>query len=525
MSGKPRQADAETSVAEWETQLDLAPGDPAIEKLATLSKIFGDLRRFPYEDISGHLEGSPFEYGIDYFFGKYQGKPQSVQQNATAALYQKRQGVEVWRIMKSVAFATPDKKIIVAHVRGDRKIDQFALAHALGLTEADLGSADVSSLGVEYGTVNPFVQHSTIPVSHVFDLDLIEGPEYPNDDIVFASSGDARFYVGFDVRRYLVATPGLAEKKAAITANGLGELSRIFCRRNVIVIGGDSGIDTFEFSKMILNAHRQKLEEQSAYFGDRSLVRVEAKSDPALAGSIDTALYGKQLRARVAKILTKLSQPRESGDATPIVSFSSMAMHGVASDLLRAAKGIEYVGPQEAIVQILLRLKRLNIEVVHTALLGLSSAYDKEHSAFAGTILDMALPVDENVKRQIHKFVEDCKQALPKPQDFFEICKKIFQRATRGKIETLKNKNVAIILGASELEGFAATVDTEWQDLAIIKSNDAKVIAGEAAACFDKIRVILIRPSQAVAERIAERTIGSGGRQEVEFEISASQER
>jgi prolyl-tRNA editing enzyme YbaK/EbsC (Cys-tRNA(Pro) deacylase) len=521
-------SDATIAASEWQGQLELKPGDPAAAKLATISKMFAGstlpVEDFPPEQrdevLSGEQqsrepalgprkahEGTHFKYGIDYFFGKYQGKPQSVKQNAVAAIYQRRQGVELWRIMKSVALAIPNKKIIIAHVRGDRKIDEEALARVLEIEKTDLKRADVNLLGVEYGTVNPFIEQKVVSVSHIFDLDLIEGSDYPNDDIVFTSSGDPRFYVGFDVRRYLMAIPEPKRWISDITENQL-ETPRFIARRKVIVIGGDSGIDTFDFSKMILNGLRQTLEKSEAYYGDRSLAQIDAISDPGLGGSIDTALYGKQLRARVVKIVTQLQNISEQQKPPPIISFSSMAMHGVAGEMLRDMEGIEYIGPREALNKILAELKKLNVEIAHTALLGLSSAYDKERSAFAGEVLGSVLPVDENVMRQIQKFVHDCKTDRADPEEFYETIKKILQRAARGKIDTLINKNITIILGASELEIFVSGDDKTREMFAIIKSNNPASIATEIAKASDKIRLIFIRPGRAVAELIAQKTLG-----------------
>ncbi len=502
---------------EWLRQLELTPDDSAAQKLASIENLLASLtlpqhreeRALASDELDETRRVTHFKYGIDYLFGKYRGKPQSVEQNAGAAFYQKKQGVEIWRIMKSVAFAAPTDRFVIVHVRGDRTIDETALAHLLGCGKADLMRGDVNSLGLEYGTVNPFVRRSVNPVLHIFDRDLIEGQDYPNDDIVLTSSGDPQFYVAFDVRRYLTATTDCAGEQVVFALTGKHVPSwRIVARRRVIIIGGDSGVDTFDFSKLMLHTLRQKLEKDKAYFGDRSLARVDTRSDPALAGSIDTAVYGKQLRARVVEMAAELQKAAEQRGTSPIVTFSSMAMHGAAGEILRETRGIEYVGPQEALLQILSSLEATNVEIIHTALLGLSSAYDKELSAFAGDVLNRTLPADDNVKRQIEEFVHDCKTGKAQATKFYETVKKILQRATRGKIDTLRNRNVAIILGASELEMFANTDRSAPEDFSVIKSNDATVVAAQIAkTSADKIRLVLIRPIQAVAELIAQKTL------------------
>lgn len=502
----------------WEVQLGLQPGEPAGARLAAISQTLASLN-FPADCLGSprsaepqdtarkKAENEPPRYGIDYFFGRYQGRPQSVQQNAIAAIYHGRQGVELWRIMKSVALRTSDQRVIIAHVRGDRKIDETALANAVNVQDRILTIADVSVFGVEYGTVNPFIDHPEINVSHIFDADLVGGPEYPNDDILFTSSGDPRFYVGFDIRCYLAAILKRTDE-TPIFPISKPEYPRIFARRRIQILGGDSGLDTFDFSKIILSVLRRKLEQRNAYFGDRSLPRIDARSDPRLAGSIDTALHELALRRYVNEIAAEFRGSVEQGLVGPIVSFSSMAMHGVAGMLLRETKWIEYIAPREAVLQILSGLKDLNVDIAHVVLLGLSSAYDNERSAFAGEILRTSMPMDDNVRRQLHEFVYDCKKEQASSRDFLNIVRKLLQRATRGNIQALGNKNVVIILGASELETFITMDSNSSPDFAFIRSNEPRLIAAEVVGAPNKIRLIFIRPSQAVAQAIAVRTLG-----------------
>jgi prolyl-tRNA editing enzyme YbaK/EbsC (Cys-tRNA(Pro) deacylase) len=523
----------------WQQQLGLQPNDSALPKLAAVSKLFSDLilpihallkerrddafrrelQRRVNEDRAENPEEQDFKYGEDYFFGKYKGRPLNIAQNAANAMYEGRQGVEMWRIMKSVAFATADKKLVIAHVRGDRQVDTAGLASILGVNETDLTSANeemLASLGVEHGTVNPFVPVSS-QVSHVFDRDLVSGADYPGDDTVFTSSGDPRFFVAFDVRRYLVALDKTTATMATVEiSKDESESSRIVARRPVTVIGGDSGIDADNFSKSIKEIITRKLQERGAYFGDRSLPDVATESNRNLAGSIDTEAYGDTLRVEVGKIVEKLKKSLEPEKPIPIVTFRSMAMHGIAADILRDAKGIEYVGPQEAIGQELIELAKRDVEVAHTMLLGLDSVYDKDRSAFAGDILGKALPVNVNVRRSIQELVQDCKTDQGNPEKFYKnVIDTVLRQTTKGQIDTLKNKNVAIILGASELESFISTLESfantdekVQATFAVITSNDPAAIATEAAKAPDKIRLILIQPGQAVADMIAQKTLG-----------------
>src|SRR3989344_2700859 len=369
----------ETVKPKWYGQLNLKPGDPAIEKLEAIAKIFDNLklsvahlslekRRAIHEKDRGKLSGladePDFKYGIDYFFGKYQGKPLSVEQNAAAAQYQGRKGVEKWRILKSVAFAAPDKGVIIAHVRGDRVVDTATLASGTDLSAAN--AETLKALGVEFGTVNPFIPVSDRPIQHVFDSDLVTGKDYPADDMVFTSSGDPRFYVGFDVQRYLRAVAKVEPNRSPlvhqISEKDTDSPERIIARRPITVIGGDSGNDTARFGQMVLSTVIRRLDEKKAFYGDRSAPHIDLKLDPRFASSIDTLLYGSELRAHVKQVADQL-QKSTGPEKVPIVTFASMAMHGIGGPILRRTKGIEYIGPQEALTQIRDELAKQDIEI------------------------------------------------------------------------------------------------------------------------------------------------------------------
>ena len=150
-------------IPRWQKDLGLKPDDSAIPKLAGIAKVLENLKLPPFflsparraalfpsplptareqaelrefqSSPTWALRESPevpdFKYGIDYFFGQNKGQPQSVPQNALAARFQEvERGAELWRIMKSVAFSTPDKKVVIAHVRGDREGDMAEVAIA-----------------------------------------------------------------------------------------------------------------------------------------------------------------------------------------------------------------------------------------------------------------------------------------------------------------------------------------------------------------------------------------------------------
>lgn len=451
-----------------------------------------------------------FTYGVDYFFGKYQGSPRSVRENAAAAIYHGRTGVEIWRIMKSVAFATPHDPLVVVHLRGDRTIDKFALCEVLGIQISDLQRADIKTQGiVEYGTVNPFLTGVNSKARHIFDSDLVIGDDYPDDDTVFTSSGDVRFYVGFDIRRYLISHFNFEWPSRFMPSVSLQEsnLPRSVARRPVVVIGGDSGIDTANFGQTIMSKIIEVLKEKRQYFGDRSLPRLELSSDPKIAGSIDTGIYGVVLRKYIGQVKERLIQASATQRRTPIVTFSSMAMHGIAGDMLRNVDVIEYLGPREVVTQKLEELKEQDVDVANTILLGLPSAYDREVSAFSGEILDAALSVNNDIKQQIQNFVQECKTEEADPLKFYQIIEKILRNRV-GDIDSLTGRNVVVVLGASELESFAKKFHKIPKTFEFIKPIDTNTIVRLIGNSSDsKIRLIVVSPIQSLAQVIAEKTL------------------
>lgn len=507
--------------------LGLDSDDPALPKLNAvlldLHKLNLAVRPIAHslsEDINTALatpnamsaeEG--LRYGVDFFFGRYKGRPQSVEQNALTAVYQNRQGVEVWRIMKSIAFVTGSGEVILVHLRGDRQINVKLLAAALDLQEDNLRVAELPTFGLEHGTVNPFSQLSGSKTRHVFDEDLIGGHNCPRDAIVLTSSGDARIYVAIDIRGYVTAaSKSDPDCRVCDVSQFEKEVSRIFVRHPIEIVGGDSGIDTLRFAETILLAARSSLERQGAYFGDRSMPNIRISSDPELAGSIDALAYGAQLRRHVRDIVIRIREDRKrSSERAPIVTFSSMAMHGVAGDQLRKLDELVYFGPQEALDRMRAQLIRHGIQLDHTVLLGLSSVYDTATSAFTGDVLATALPVDDNARRAVHEFIHECKVQRSKASHFYDIIKRLLKRATRGQFELLKGRNILVVLGASELEGFVKTVHAPPSEFVIIASYDPLIVAEVLRGAADQVRLIFFEPTQALARLIAEKTLKPSG--------------
>jgi|SRR3989344_7139089 len=566
------------SIPPWQSVLsNLNPKDqrdqvPEVQvKFAKISKMFDDLSTPPLlldadrrselyppalKDVSGLQSekgaasdaGTPhphFTYGVDYLFGRNKGKPLDIDANAALAIYQGKQGVEKWRIMKSVAFKTLNKGVILVHTRGDREVDTAALASKLGLQENELVSLNEEELmpyGVARGTVSPFV---TAPdVHHVFDQDLLEHKDSSDRNKVLTTAGDARFYVAFDIQRYLEALSAVDANRVPwnVTREKPNETQRLIANRRVIVIGGDSGIDTDEFSKSIKDAVIKLLGDQS--HGDRSGTKMTSESDPNLAGSIDTAVHGKELREIVKKISEKIQASLDPNKPKPLVTFRSFAMHGIAGDILRGIPGIEYVGPEEAVERKLSEMEEEGAQIDHTILLGLPSMYDEKTSAFTGRALNNTMKVNNNAQKLLQDFIADCKERKQKPADLFkgkkeegnekvkdkgifDIIFRQFGGGDKAKIEGLKGKNIAIILGASELERVAselaryAGMDQETKKLfrVVIDEPNYETPAARLVKTMPhdeprdestepRINLTFIKPGEELAQLIAQKTLG-----------------
>lgn len=535
-------------------QFGIKPEDPVLERFSAISATFAKLRlpitflapeyqrqimpktsELRAGDVYNPDESNlppDFRYGIDYFFGQYKGNPSTITQNAEAAIYHGRQGVPVWSLLKSVAYTIPGTdRIIIAHVRGDRKVDTAKMARSYGVDDLPMATEEqLNSLGLERGTVNPLLPD--LPnVEHVFDRDLVDGDDYPGSDMVFTSSGDHRFFVGFDIRKYLRAKSGLYARQTTreITEPEEGS-KRIVARKPVFVLGGDSLDDALAYGQVIGRDITQLLIAHNQYFGDQSVTKLRVLSDPEIAGSINTELYGPALRDYIkGQTVPELTRSvTDEGRIKPLVTFGSFAMEGIAGDILEETEGIEYVGSKGVVEDILASLKTAGIEPKYSLLLGLDSAYDPETSAFSGKILDESPNINPNVRKIIQTLTQDYKTGLvekakSKVFQMFEATLRGTANAAGIPFESLQGQVVAGVVAVSELEGLMR----QWNQLpdddeknrdkynnmfAVIRSNDPAVIKAEVdrirAEDGKKIILAFISPKQAVAETIAQKTLG-----------------
>lgn len=532
-----------------------------IERFAGITRLFQELRlplfALPKEKADAlwpHQEGTTverpkdwppdFTYGPDYFFGRYKGHPTTIEQNAQAAMYHGDQGVPVWAVLKSVAYAIPGTdRMVFVHLRGDRKVDGAKVAQLMGfpnLEELPMAEkTQLEALGLESGTVNPLVADSP-NIRHVFDRDLVAGNDYPESDLVFTSSGNKSFYVGFDVRKYIQAK----YQNHVLRVNDVSEVSepgpkRLAARRPIFVIGGDSPADAWRYGEIIGRDIVDLLlrEDIDQYFGDQSSPKhFRVFSESEIAGSIDTALYGAALQAYIRDIIVpELKRfSSENPNARPLIAYGSFAMEGIAGEnILGQVEGIEYVGSRGVVENLLASLRKERVAIAYTLLLGLSSAYDKDRSAFAGKILESVPNVSGSVREKIQTLVQNCKKGKPGTAEkvlLYQAIEGVLRGAEAGNssapnLQALKDKTVMVIDSASELENF---VSDDWDqideptpvknqtrpDFLVIRSNDPNVIKEEirkaraTKAQREKIRIVFISPKRAVAETIAQKTLG-----------------
>ena len=535
-------------------ELGLKPDDPVLERFTAISDLFDGLRlplfALPPERADAlilheryRIQGSEepndppdFSYGPDYFFGQYKGNPSTISQNAEAAVYHGNQGIPVWAVLKSVAFAIPNSdRLVIVHLRGDRQVDKAKLCSMYRVE--DLPMADEQQLdkfGLVHGTVNPLIADSE-QIDHVYDKDLVDGDDYPGSDVVFTSSGDRRFYVGFNVRKFIMGKRNLFASQASSEISIADEKSpkRIIARRPIYIVGGDSPDDAMRYGQVVARDITDLLIEHHQYFGDQSLPRhLRVFSESAIAGSIDTRTYGPALQAYVRDdIVPDLTRklPSDKGNAKPLVAYGSFAMEGIAGDqVLSQVKEIEYIGSRAVVETLLTTLQEQGVKPTYNLLLSLSSVYDSRLSAFAGKILDEAPKVSDGVANtKIQPLVYELKQKEVKDakKKFFQLVESILRGAENARtsapnLDALKGQTVVVILGASELEGLMdqwdqipePTPEPKKPEFEVIRSNDPTFIKEATenlrASGSQKIALVCVSPKRAVARTIAEKTLG-----------------
>lgn len=502
-------------------EADLLTTPSGREKLAQqLSIPLDHLVMERFTAIFRRLTQENLRYGRDFFFGKYRGEPKRVIDNAAMAIYPGGEGVELWRILKSIVFKAPNNILVVAHVRGDRQVDTQLLAKSLEINRSDLVPAqhdDLKSIGAEYGTVNPLTMfRGFLGIRHIFDSDLIEGQDHPGDNLVFTSPGENHlgFYLAMDMGRYLEVN----DLKTYPINKVEPIMERAVARRKIYVLGGDSGQDTLDYGKIIEAAIVHELQRRGVFYGDRSVPDVDTLSRRSLADSINTELYGERVLMSVSQIIDEIIDSARQAKYRPIVTVNAIATAGVVGDMLSGIKEIEHIGPKHAVENLLDGLPK----VAYTVLLGLASVYDRERSAFAGKILEDAPNVTGNVREKIQTLVTDLKKGIAGTSEkklLFQIIESILRSATRADFEKLEGQTVLIVLGASELESFVSEwdripdpeQDAKRPQFLVMRSNNPDIIregiekVGVNESENQKIRVVFISTRLVVADQIAKR--------------------
>ncbi|NGO72076.1 YbaK/EbsC family protein [Streptomyces boncukensis] len=118
-------------------------------------------------------------------------------------------GVPLGRTVKTLAFVTPGRRLVLAGLRGDARLRYGELARAAGVRRADLSPAGpevLGALGMEPGGLCPVSADTSAVV--VFD-DAVSGM-----GTVYCGSGRADSTVEIDARDLIAAVP--APKTAPI---------------------------------------------------------------------------------------------------------------------------------------------------------------------------------------------------------------------------------------------------------------------------------------------------------------------
>ncbi|OGE30934.1 hypothetical protein A2631_04615 [Candidatus Daviesbacteria bacterium RIFCSPHIGHO2_01_FULL_44_29] len=500
-------------------KIGLTPDNKIVDKFHKVSAAFFALR---------------LQHRIHYFFGQYQGESSSGKDNQKRAVYLRQEGVEPWRPIKSIAYTTPQEELVIAHLRQDRKVDVKKLALELGIDPEGLALANLEEFSLQYGTINPFIAEvekvtaagSSIRVEphHIFDMDLVQGADYPRDDFVLTSSGDPRMYVEFDIRSYLRSYYGVDQPPTFLISQPGSEKRRIYRRSAIRILGGDNAKDPDELALKLKDRSRERLIEVGEYYGDRSDLAVISESIPFMARTIDTGEYGLLLQQQIAK---KAAQHAGSNETWVV---SSTAGDGVLGDTLRGVEGIHYRGRRETTEKFLKGLTDYDIKVAQVVLLGLSSNYDPKTSAFAGRILDRAVPVSNETQKTMEGLIKDAKTTLPDIARYFQLVEVILRRHLRDKFddlvwgepeegrEALRKPTVVVVNGATEL----AKMVEEWKKnrskapslWAPVASADPEFIAKKFTEPYfettlsQRRRLILFSPGEALIDRVIEENLG-----------------
>lgn len=473
-----------------------------------------------FEDLASFFDHVGLRYRLDYFFGQYQGHPRGVKENASATHYHAEQGVELSKMLKSYALQTPDHPLILIHLPGDHQLDMAEVAKLLNVSQDSLDRADIARYGIEPGTVNPFLlvdPNTGRPIPQIFSNDFFQDAENVMNNRVFASSGDKAYYVMVDKRRLVEA---LRNANVPLTIADISKAEegsiRVSADRAFAIVSGDdsiSGDDLGSISKRAINRNFQINGVEPA---DRRMPPNRTFSYPELADSIEKKEYDRALRAQMLVIIDDLRQFAIRQNKPLLVAFSSMAMQSIAREMLADIEELEYVDPKPALEARVAQILE-EFEVAGTMLVGLPSSYDEEISAFAGYILEQAMSIDEETKKQLESFVvEECKRKAQldiESNKFYNAIDKVLMGTVDNNREALKGKNFVVVLGASEFANFAMKfhkTNNHYYPIRTSGPEAIKVALEEVADDKynkDKTRLILVSPIEVLADEIAERTV------------------
>jgi len=516
---------------------------PSSLKLLQMAEVVPDIL-----PASRNININPFTYGNDYSFGindNSVGEVLKVEDNAERAIFQGERGVENWRTIKTIAYKlhhteqTRDPlaeigevvdEVVFVHLRGDREVDTVALAKHLNLKERglQLSKADIEKYGLKRGTLSPLSEIDSnleVDARHIFDLDLIGGDDFPGDDLVLTSSGDPRFYLALDIRRYIELVKGINFDLESVSMP-MEKKERAFVSRDVEVITGDP--PSSDLDVLIKKNVGAELTARKGNFGNRSLGKTKLISDSEAALSVDVVKNEIALRAFYAD---KLGNHAGHTGEPVLVLTSSVASERIASEEAEKINGdevvkkVEVVRRQEAIENYLKYLESQGMEIERTLLMGLPSVYDPKHSPFKQEFLgDKGVSdgfkgaIQDIIAKNIADHNSGRKEAKIDSLTVYKIIQEeLINIARDGNLDNLKGKTVAIVLGVSDIDSLLSAHHSmpkaKQTGIMFLTPRSSSEMIGEWGAVDknpdfdDKIRVVLISPNHALAKLTAEKSV------------------
>jgi len=216
-------------------------------------------------------------------------------------------GIPLWDELKSFCGSYVERggqrRLLMAHCRGDEVLDMDALARALGAIESPirLEGEDLLSLGMAYGLVNPFTLYDpsrpldedrSLPVQ-VFDEGLLRPLGVPGT--MMTNAGDLTWAVEFSPRELVAAIPGARVDSIAEPDPEESPRPRRMQGRAIGIITGngpESGIALWNH----VNAALRDLLGRD-YLGDVSMPPVVVHSLPEMGLSMELDARAEQVWA------------------------------------------------------------------------------------------------------------------------------------------------------------------------------------------------------------------------------------